>query len=612
MVNLDWRAIHPYNGSQDGAFEELCAQLARAKTPDDADFTRKGAPDAGVECFCVFADGSEWGWQAKYFDRLGSSQWSQIDESVKTALDKHSRLVRYYVCVPLDRQDPRTPGRTSAMQQWDRRIRKWEGWAHTRGMCVEFVWWGASELLEHLSMTEHSGRVKFWFGELHFDKDWFRRRFKVARKAAGPRYTPELNVDLPIARDLELFGRTGEAFDSIKALAPGIRSKLRSVGSRDGGGQNPKGHASLDSVLRAGEDVLSALSEIASAPTGPLPFGSIATKIENAKSAAQKARAVQSQLAREFDTESQERKKDRGYYNNPFKNTADRIFSLDYELSEALSKVRRAEEVCSSDLMILRGDAGTGKTHLLCDLASRRMTASAPTVLLMGQQFLSPDAPWSQALEHLGLHGENEESFVGALESAAQAANCRALVLIDALNEGNGRSLWPAHLAAFLESVRDSPWVAVVLSVRTSYQDILIPEHVRQQAVSLTHYGFAGQEFEALEKFFQHYGIEFPSVPILNPEFQNPLFLKTICSGLEGLGMSRLPTGFQGITTAFNLYLRAMNTRIANALDYDPSDNLVLEALESLADHMITTGETLALACGCPTCCGRYPAPPRV
>ena len=76
---LDWKAIHPSNNrSQAQAFEELCAQLARAETPRNAEFNRKGSPDAGVECFCILPDSSEWGWQAKYFDALGTSQWSQI------------------------------------------------------------------------------------------------------------------------------------------------------------------------------------------------------------------------------------------------------------------------------------------------------------------------------------------------------------------------------------------------------------------------------------------------------------------------------------------------------------------------------------------------------
>ena len=87
---LNWNDIRPLNGSQATGFEELCAQLARVDGPETSTFVRKGAPDAGVECYCVLADGSEWGWQAKYFlNALSRDQWRQLDRSIKTALEKH-------------------------------------------------------------------------------------------------------------------------------------------------------------------------------------------------------------------------------------------------------------------------------------------------------------------------------------------------------------------------------------------------------------------------------------------------------------------------------------------------------------------------------------------
>ena len=97
-MTLSWKGIRALNGSQNAGFEELCAQLARAESPNSASFVRKGSPDAGVECYCVLDDGSEWGWQAKYFlNALSSPQWSQLDDSVKSALEKHPALTRYRV-----------------------------------------------------------------------------------------------------------------------------------------------------------------------------------------------------------------------------------------------------------------------------------------------------------------------------------------------------------------------------------------------------------------------------------------------------------------------------------------------------------------------------------
>ena len=79
MHSFDWNKIRALEGSQAHGFEELCAQLARAEIPQGARFDRKGSPDAGVECFSRLCDGGEWGWQAKYFDILGNTQWSQLD-----------------------------------------------------------------------------------------------------------------------------------------------------------------------------------------------------------------------------------------------------------------------------------------------------------------------------------------------------------------------------------------------------------------------------------------------------------------------------------------------------------------------------------------------------
>ena len=186
---LDWKAIHIHNGSQAGGFEELCAQLARAETPTGAKFNRKGSPDAGVECFCILPNGSEWGWQAKYFDTLGPSQWSQLDKSVRNALEKHPALVRYYICVPMDLPDARVSGQKSAMERWDEHVQKWNGWAQDMSRSIEFVWWGSSELVDLLSRQRESGRRLYWFGEVEFNQAWFGDRLGEAIDAAGPRYT---------------------------------------------------------------------------------------------------------------------------------------------------------------------------------------------------------------------------------------------------------------------------------------------------------------------------------------------------------------------------------------------------------------------------------------
>ena len=519
---------------------------------------------------------------------LGDRQWQQLDHSVRTALDKHPRLVRYYVCVPRDRSDARRHNQTSEMDRWNNHASKWEKWAQEKGMNVEFIWWGSSELIERLSRNEQIGRHFFWFGQRGFDQDWLRLHLDEAVKAAGPRYTPEIHVELPIAQQMERFSRSDILFEEIKSLAIGIRRAHDGQAHARRSLKQPVEESDLDGLSKAAGAVLDALSRLEPSPIGVLPFPDIAKAAQEGVTAGDNASGQIWELKREQETSNRESRTSRSDYEDPLRSLLYYIQRLQSDLQEVVEACNRADSLANSQLLLLKGGGGTGKTHLLCDFSKRRVEAQLPTVLLMGQRFLSDDEPWTQVLQQLDLAGASAEQFVGALESAAQASDCRALLIIDALNEGNGRKIWPAHLSAFLERAEESPWIGVVISVRSSYEEFVIPEDVRERAVSVVHHGFRGHEYDAVKTFFAYYGLEFPSTPILQPEFSTPLFLKTLCEGLQESGERRIPRGFHGITAVFDLYLKAINARLAEpeALDYDYRDNLVRQALERIAERM--------------------------
>lgn len=593
-MNLDWNSIRPLNGSRDKGFEELCAQLAHAETPRGTQFYRKGTPDAGVECYAVLSDGSEWGWQAKYFNTLGDSQWSQLDKSVNAAIEKHPRLVRYFVCIPLDRPDARIEGKKSAKDKWDEHVDKWTKLAAAKGMSVEFVYWGSHELLERLSRPEHVGRIRFWFDVRGFDPAWFSTRLNEALRTAGPRYTPEVHMDLPIALEFEAFARTERFFERESARVLAIRQELRSLDYSTQEAANETVGAGLATVLERVQAVLTSVGAIKRQPTGPLPFKDISEQVRTAEQAAKELSQLLTEREPEFQVKAEptgEKTSRTSSQKNSFQKIRSHLVRLLSELQKSREAFDHADRVAGSSLIILHGKAGTGKTHLLCDIARRRVEAGLPTVLLMGQRFVSNDAPWPQVLQQLDLTHISAEEFVGALEAAAQAADSRALLMIDALNEGTGRTIWPTHLAAFLAQIERSPWIGVVLAVRSSYEEIVIPEDVREHAVIVTHEGFSGHEYDATKTFFVHYGLELPSTPLLAPEFQNPLFLKTLCQGLHAKGESRLPRGFQGITAVFDLYLNVVNERLACTLDFDKREQIVHKALEAVVKAMIDSGE---------------------
>lgn len=585
-MDLDWKGIRPLNGAKDKGFQELCVQLARTESPTNAKFTAKGNPDAGVECYCALDDGSEWGWQAKYFHTLGQTQWTQIERSVKRALTKHPSLRRYFICVPIDLPDARITGQTSASQRWNDYVETWQDWASDRDMDIEFVWWGSSELLEMLAQTKHIGRVYFWFDRRGFDDDWFQDRLYEAIEAAGPRYTPQIHVDLPIAQELHTFGRTVPSFDRIKSLARDVRQALRSLSSPNTSDDDSHTRFEWHALCQSVEEILNGFAALEFTSNGALRYDRLIEKVTATESMASAVQTTLSELARDYESRSPDGKKETRHPQNPFWNWSYRIFNLQATLGTVPSALDQANSLSNASLVVLKGDAGTGKTHLLCDVAKRRIDPGLPTVLLMGQRFLASDDPWSQALKHLDLRHASIEQFVGALEAAAQAANNRALLMIDALNERRGRKIWPEHLSSFLAQLNKSEWIGVILSVRSTYDKAVIPSNVLDQAESVIHTGFAGLEYDATRSFFSYYEIEFPSAPILQPEFRNPLFLKAICEGLKHKSERRMPRGFHGITAVFRLHLDAINERLAASLDYNQKDNLVEEALRRVAEQI--------------------------
>jgi hypothetical protein len=585
-MSIDWKSLRSLGNSQNHAFEELCCQLASSEpVKAGATFIRKGAPDAGIECLWRLSDGSEWGWQAKFFQRLEAAQWAQLDKSVRTAINKHPQLTSYTICLPIDRQDPRIEGRVDPMDQWNDRVARWQGWCRDKGMSVKFKYWGEHELWERLSTDEHRGRHYFWFNKESFTSQWFKARLEEAIANAGARYTPEINVGLPIADLFDGLGRT--ASFRTKLTNAGGALKIAYARLRFGSEQeqiNP-----MISAIRNSAELLFPLLENISA-IRPINFDGIRRlALEINKSSWEANRILDETRTRSLDPgdKSANKQPDVSYGRHLLSELANRSIELTNLVSS--SECRLA----NTPALALVGNAGTGKTHLLCDVARKRVEAGLPSVLLLGENF-SSEEPWSQIIRMLGLTCDRSE-FLGALEAAAQAAGAKVLILIDALNEGDGKTLWHRYLAGMLTTLSRYPWIGLAVTVRSAYEDLVIPEALLpEKMIREEHPGFAEHEYKATETFFEFYKLKTPSVPLLNPEFENPLFLKLFCKSLNNLGRTEVPAGLQGVTAIFDLFIESVNEKLArpDALDLDASERIVQKAVDHLVDAMTVTGKT--------------------
>lgn len=590
-MSINWDSLRSWNGTATGAFEELCSQLAASEAvPSGSRFFRKGTPDAGVECFWQLPDSQEWAWQAKWFRFSPTAQqWQQINESVKQALKKHPALTKYVVCLPLNRADGRQEEQKSFLDKWNDNVSSWHTAAEELGMAVAFEFWGESEIGGRLSEERHRGRHSFWFNEERFSHAWFSSRVDEAIDNARDRYTEDINVDLPLRSIFESLGRTPEFVTRLTEMYSNAKIALGKIPAVES--ENPANTA-IEEIITEAKVILAKLEPWVVPGNDSVEWSM--TRLMPSQEVGTEFRQLQHQVMeciRELHDARDQRRRENS---DPHEYSTDRLgYAIDHlhRFREAITDLARylLSEECqlsNQPALLLTGDAGLGKTHLLCHVAKTDTLANRTRILFHGEQFKDTE-PWSQMIQLLGLSCSRDE-LLGALEPAAQATNSRVLIFVDALNEGEGNRLWRKFLSGILSVIGRSPWLGICVTVRTTYEDLIVPESLdRNRLIRIRHQGFSDLAYEATTKFFETYGIE-PSTPLLLPEFYNPLFLKLFCLSIKNAGLSRVPDGLTGITAVFRFFIKSIDKKLSapEFLDYDERSTVVAIAVQKLAEEM--------------------------
>lgn len=582
MIELDFTRIRSFDGSKDGGFEELVCQIAHLNKPKQGkNFIRKDGAggDGGVECYWILEDGSEHAWQAKYFtERLESSQWSQIDDSVRTAIDKHPRLTKYYVSVPKDLNDSRKIGRggkqvVSSLDKWNQYVQIWTELAKDKGMSVEFEYWGRHELSMMLQRDESNyiGRTLYWFNEPVLNMEIFAELTNKSKISLGERFSEEYHIDLPIQKKVEGLGISPEWKEAINNQKKIVFDLIHRIDQLDRFenktlNKGPNWTVFKEKATKFKESYL----EILITKYDDLKFTNIRVEFEDLRG-----------LAADFNSFTWDNIDDN---NEPWKEIRYQFRGI----IEALDNIETfifsiAAEAYETKSVVILGEAGIGKSHLLCDIAQKRIDEDLPTIFLLGQRY-SGGNPLNFIAEELDLRDASFKQLLGALDAAGEAKKTRTLIIIDALNEGNNRFDWQDQLMSFIAELKNYPHIALLISCRSTYKDFILPEEIKGNIVEIFHTGFKGFEHRAAMKYLSKQGIDKPSVPLLSPEFSNPLFLKTCCKAIKSKGLTSFPKGLEGQTAIFNFYLESIENVIKRRKKYMGNRNVSSRILSKLIE----------------------------
>ncbi|MEU8324105.1 ATP-binding protein [Nonomuraea sp. NPDC048881] len=583
LPRVDFRQIREYGSSQQRAFEELGFVLMPSveNLPLGTRLERRGTPDAGIEFSCPAPDGSgTWAWQAKFLFTLDASAVKQMDRSVTEALNTTPDLVRYAFYLPIDRsgREPVRQGQVagkSGLQRWNEQVKVWKKRAEDLGREVEFVYLGESDLLKALTREENAGTLRYYFDREVFTGDFFQSQ--VSRQVAnlGNRYLPQMHVELDIAESINTLTLDPDFRDQVRH---GIGSVIR---ARQGLGAQPDEASAEFGPWSTAVRALDTIADLGVSSQDDLmdPESCILQRLMAACSDAREQVDNAQEMANEQLRSGDEQQPD------------DLLLGLWRCLGVLDGFAERLAPAARPPVLLIVGPAGSGKSHLVADAAAHRADQGHPTLLLLGQQF-GPGPAWPQISAQVGRDLTASDLLATFAQAAQVRRSGRALLIIDALNEGPGAEIWKEQLAGLLKETERHPWVAVVLTVRDTYLGAVLPDLSSDTVTTVTHPGFAGHEEEALAVYAEHHGLRLPDFPPLQPEFARPLFLRAFCESIRVRGLDTLPREAPSLSWVFDGLLDAVDDRLsaANRLDYPASAQVVHHAIDILSERMLEDG----------------------
>lgn len=195
--------------------------------------------------------------------------------------------------------------------------------------------------------------------------------------------------------------------------------------------------------------------------------------------------------------------------------------------------------------LLVSGEWGTGKTHLLCDVTQERISRNQATVLVLAKNF--EGCVVAEICSRIQAELSAAEVFDRLGELANESAG-RTVLILEGVNEGRRRE-WRNAVTALQLLLADRPNIGLIVTCRTPFEPIVIDPKDLEKFHKVVHYGFDDQEFDAQAAFFQYYNLPLPEVPLLDREFSRPLTLKLICQSLQSLTGKKLAKGFAGIAS---------------------------------------------------------------
>ncbi|MET4422959.1 hypothetical protein AB7645_37325 [Bradyrhizobium sp. 956_D2_N1_5] len=598
IPDINFRNIRKHRSSQNDGFEELTRQLVLAEPPQNyASIENRGpGADGGVELLVRFPDGRLWGWQSKYFpDSFGASEVAQLKKSFSAALANFPELDRYYVAVPRNFSGHAEGDKDTQTKNWGG-FKKWCGAEAAKlGRSVSIELWDETYFVNRLQRHDaiYAGMRLYWFDNQALDIEWFGQRLARSFAYIGRRYRPDDHVEVGIA-------------DTIRVLKREANSEKR---FRDVSRKVADAITILQSLVRTAGDIgtlkqncgslLERLKELhgafADCDYEDLYAHRLTETLKTLKAIKNEDPSYRSVIGAQWErTEKTDQETGKKISTNVHsRDIRSEIKEIAEKIEEAASEFSPSEiELLKCPILLVAGDAGVGKSHLLANEVETHIGNGNPALFVPARVLDHGDRPEQDLLQYLDIGDLRFETFLAALHAAALASGSSALFVIDGINESLFARGWESGLPSLITQIKKFNRIALCVSIRSSYRELCIRPGLNIAQIS--HHGFRGHLGEAAKEYLDRNGIERPSAPIfgLNEILYNPLFLSTAVDFMKATGQVSFPRGMDSIATLISFWLGAVEQNlITKGFDrISLNDEKIPQIMRRLSSEMSTTG----------------------
>lgn len=585
-MQINWESFITYNQDSRGVrykFEDLCRQLFINENLSDNmqyRYLHANPNNYGLEAEPIFDEiNKRWiGFQAKFFD--GDVDYSQIKHSAEETIKYYTGQAGSVDLVYLFCNKPITTTAKSYVDTVNL----------LKASNIEIQLITDSAILD-LVRNNYPYLAFYYFGNHTLKQDWFAEHTRNMFEELGERYNTKFNVNTEYFDELSLF------IHDQRAAAYLNEKKIRLIGEIEKYERYRYRSTAYFQTLKA---VINDLPDVSIetlcdaenwADTVRNSIHELVSALKDEQKKLERKREE-----RQIASDSKRKKEDRETEINGIEELENEIITIDemINLPDMLEITDRERQLLHGNVLTLHGKAGAGKSQLLAVKTRSLIDEQRVALLLVAGIYFTDDPIHEQIMRNLGLDCSLED-LIDILEAIGERENRIVPVFIDAINETWNKKLWKSGLSPIIEKIRKSSMVRLVVSYRTEYEKIVLPDSVREgkrgkDVTAILHRGFENNSIDAVREFMDHYGIPFTPLEYFGYEMSNPLFLTLYCKTYNGEEVS-LPELYERIIARANTNIHAAMEPELRRKGYSEDEDLLGPLIAQIAEYLVIHGE---------------------